>query len=63
MRHFKIKQIHSDEYGVIRKLDRDAFKFNERNSDGDLKKRINCSVTLIIIFHKLYRLSRIGQAS
>lgn len=35
MSHYKIKQIHSDEYGVIRKLDRDAFEFNERDSDGD----------------------------
>lgn len=35
MSHYKIKQIHSDEYGIIRKLDRDAFEFNDRDSDGD----------------------------
>lgn len=35
MNHFKIKQIQKDEYGIIRKLDRDAFQYNERNSDGD----------------------------
>ncbi len=36
MSHYKIKQIHKDEYSIIRKLDRDAFQHNERNSDGDL---------------------------
>ncbi len=35
MNNFKIKQIQKDEYGIIRKLDRDAFQYNERNSDGD----------------------------
>lgn len=35
MNNFKIKQIQKHEYGIIRKLDRDAFQYNERNSDGD----------------------------
>ena len=35
MNQYKIKQIHPDEYGVIRQLDRDAFEYNERGSDGD----------------------------
>lgn len=35
MNHYIIKQIHKDEYGIIRKLDRDAYQYNGRNSDGD----------------------------
>ncbi len=35
MNHYIIKQIQKDEYGIIRKLDRDAFQYNERNSDSD----------------------------
>ena len=35
MSQYKIKQIDLDEYDVIRKLDRDAFEYNERDSDGD----------------------------
>jgi len=34
--HTIIKQIHPDEYGIIRKLDREAFQYNERGSNGDL---------------------------
>jgi len=32
---YTIRQIRPDEYGIIRKLDRDAFEYNERDSDGD----------------------------
>lgn len=35
MNNYIIKQIHPDEYDFIRKLDRAAFEFNERGSDGD----------------------------
>lgn len=35
MNPYKIKQIDPNEYSVIRKLDRAAFEFNERGSDGD----------------------------
>ena len=35
MNQYTIRQIRPDEYGIIRKLDRDAFAFNERDSDGD----------------------------
>ncbi|MDD4415140.1 MAG: hypothetical protein PHR14_11480 [Oscillospiraceae bacterium] len=35
MTNYKIKQIYPSEYGIIRKLDRAAFEFNERGSDGD----------------------------
>ena len=35
MEPYTIKQISPDEYGVIRKLDREAFEFNERGSNGD----------------------------
>ncbi len=34
MSNFKIKQIQKDDYGIIRKLDRNAFQYNERNRDG-----------------------------
>ncbi len=34
MNNYKIRQIHHDEYKIIRKLDRDAFEYNERGSDG-----------------------------
>lgn len=36
MSHTIIKQIHPDEYGIIRELDREAFQYNERGSNGDL---------------------------
>ncbi len=36
MSHTIIKQIHPDEFGTIRKLDREAFQYNERGSNGDL---------------------------
>ena len=35
MNPYNIRQICPDEYSIIRKLDRDAFEFNERGSDGD----------------------------
>jgi predicted N-acetyltransferase YhbS/thiamine kinase-like enzyme len=35
MNQYKIRQIRPDEYSIIRKLDRDAFEYNERESDGD----------------------------
>lgn len=35
MNQYKIRQIRPDEYSIIRKLDRDAFEYNERGSDGD----------------------------
>lgn len=35
MNNYKIKQIHIEEYGIIRRLDREAFQNNERDSDGD----------------------------
>lgn len=35
MNDYRIRQIRPDEYAKIRKLDRDAFEFNERGSDGD----------------------------
>jgi len=35
MTDYQIRQIKPDEYGIIRKLDRDAFEYNERDSDGD----------------------------
>jgi predicted N-acetyltransferase YhbS len=35
MKNYKIKQIEPGEYSIIRQLDRDAFEFNERGSDGD----------------------------
>lgn len=35
MNNYMIRQIHPNEYTVIRKLDREAFESNERDSDGD----------------------------
>lgn len=35
MNRYTIRQIRPDEYRAIRKLDRDAFQYNERGSDGD----------------------------
>lgn len=35
MNNYIIKEIHHDEYEIIRKLDRESFEFNERDSDGD----------------------------
>ena len=35
MNRYIIKQIHKDEYEIIRKLDRDAFKYNGHGSDAD----------------------------
>ncbi|MDF2588972.1 MAG: aminoglycoside phosphotransferase [Anaerocolumna sp.] len=35
MIHYKIKRIETNEYDIIRNLDRDAFQHNERGSDGD----------------------------
>jgi predicted N-acetyltransferase YhbS len=34
MNDYQIRQIYTDEYGIIRKLDRNAFEYNERSSDG-----------------------------
>lgn len=35
MNNYIIKQIHHDEYEIIRKLDRESFEYNERDSDGN----------------------------
>ncbi len=35
MTDYIIRQIKPDEYRIIRKLDRDAFEYNERDSDGN----------------------------
>ncbi|MCL2058582.1 MAG: GNAT family N-acetyltransferase [Oscillospiraceae bacterium] len=34
MDSYEIKQIHADEYEIVKKLDHDAFEYNERGSDG-----------------------------
>jgi predicted N-acetyltransferase YhbS len=38
--NYKIKQINIDEYGIIRRLDREAFQYNERDSDGDFHENL-----------------------
>jgi len=44
MNQYEIKRIHPDEYGVIRKLDRDAFEYNEQGINPEKLKEVLCKM-------------------